>query len=207
MNRVDYIEGQKFEGTRLTFLKEVDRTTSSKRRALFQCECGQTTESNIAHVLSKRTASCGCLFKEIIPDVNLSHGQNRRGKLTGAYRSWISMHYRVKHDPHYAGISVCDRWAEFEKFYEDMGARPENYSIERVNGKGDYTPGNCIWADDHTQAANRSTSVFVTINGRTEIISEWCRIYGISRFTVNSRVRSGMDLVTALITPLQRKRK
>ena len=207
MRRIEYTEGQKFEGTRLTYLREVDRVTPSKRRALFLCDCGESTEADIGHVLNKRISSCGCLFKETIPDVNLSHGQNRRGKLTGAYRSWISMHYRTKHDPRYAAVSVCERWADFEKFYEDMGDRPDGYSIERVNGKGNYEPGNCIWADDYTQAANRSTSVFVTIGERTEIVSEWCRIYGISRFTVNTRVRNGMDLIQAITTPLLRKRK
>jgi hypothetical protein len=45
---------------------------------------------------------------------------------------------------------------DFGKFYEDMGKRPTTrHTIERVDNDGDYEPGNCIWADYHTQAHNK----------------------------------------------------
>lgn len=62
-------------------------------------------------------------------------------------------------------------------------------------------------ASKQVQAANRRTNVYVTINGRTETVSEWCRHYGISRFTVNTRVRSGMPVVEAITKPLERKKR
>ena len=55
------------------------------------------------------------------------------------------------------GIKVCERWENsFENFFADMGEKPHpEYSIERVNVNGDYTPDNCIWADPATQNRNK----------------------------------------------------
>lgn len=78
----------------------------------------------------------------------------------GVYRGMI---YRcnVPSDKRYKkygaiGIKVCDRWMEsFENFISDMGPRPsENYSLDRINGAGNYEPGNCRWATSLEQALN-----------------------------------------------------
>jgi len=79
------------------------------------------------------------------------------------YGTWTSMLSRCYNPNHHAfdhyggrGIRVCQRWRNsFIKFAQDMGDRPDGFTLDRVdNGKG-YSPKNCRWASKQTQAQNR----------------------------------------------------
>ncbi len=74
---------------------------------------------------------------------------------TPTYNSWRSMLERCR-DPNNIGysryggrgITVCDRWdnqkdGSFANFLTDMGERPANRTLDRIDTNGNYEPNNC----------------------------------------------------------------
>ena len=53
------------------------------------------------------------------------------------------------------GVTVCQRWRKFANFLEDMGERPANRTLDRINNDIGYCPENCRWATNLEQRHNR----------------------------------------------------
>ena len=205
MKRIEYAKGELISGTRLRYLSEASRTDPKRRRALFECECGDSIETDLNWVRFCDITSCGCLKTELLVQKNTTHGHAVRGKLSGAYRSFKAMHQRVIVNSIYSKISICDRWSGddgFANFLADMGDRPKDHSIERIDNLGNYEPSNCKWATQLEQAQNTSQTAHVTIGGETHSISEWCRLKGIPYYLVKQRRQRGLSLEDAILTPI-----
>jgi hypothetical protein len=83
-------------------------------------------------------------------------------KQTRTYHTWENMIQRTT-NPNATqwkwyggrGIKVCLTWLKFENFLLDMGIRPDNTSIDRINPVLGYYKENCRWATAKQQANNR----------------------------------------------------
>ncbi len=149
-------------------------------------------------------------------EVNFVHGFNRRSNRRPEYRSWVHMRARC-YDPNHVeyfrygakGVRVCDRWRKsFSNFIRDMGEAPPKHQIDRINGKGNYTPKNCRWADAKTQQRNRSDNRRITAHGKTLTLSEWDEQCGFPANTVGNRLRTlGMTAEQAITQPLRITRR
>ena len=56
------------------------------------------------------------------------------------------------------GITVCQRWHDFEAFVADMGSCPDGLTLDRINNEGNYEPDNCRWATWEQQMSNRRSN-------------------------------------------------
>lgn len=86
------------------------------------------------------------------------------GRVRPEYHAWSAMKTRCynKADADYKnyggrGIKVCSEWLHsYETFIVAVGKRPSaNYSLNRIDNNGDYTPTNCHWATAQEQADNK----------------------------------------------------
>lgn len=123
-----------------------------------RCECGESKPVVGATLRNGTSTGCGCQKGSRVRK-RITKGSREHVK---TYRIWLNMHDRCKRKdkkawPYYGarGITVCERWADFRLFLEDMGEAPEGLSIDRINNDGNYEPGNCRWATMKEQAANR----------------------------------------------------
>lgn len=67
----------------------------------------------------------------------------------------------------------------------------ENLTIDRIDVDGDYCPENCRFVDQKTQVRNRTNTVFITHNGETKALIEWCEKYGIKYKLAHERYLKG----------------
>jgi hypothetical protein len=146
-----------------------------------------------------------------MPGRQIQHGHNTRAHATPIYSIWASMKQRC-YDPHSKsypryggrGIIVCDRWRNsFGDFLADMGDRPSpDYSLERKDNTGPYSPENCRWATRKEQCRNRRSSRLITHDGQTRPSVEWSELTGVNRATIERRIdHYGWSVSRALTTP------
>ena len=205
MKRIDLV-GQRFG--RLTVLEQFRSASKTNpqpvTRCTCLCDCGVSVTVAAANLRSGRTLSCGCYSRSL----RTTHGFSNHP----LYMTWRGINNRchVPTDPSYKrygalGITVCDRWRDdFLAFESDMGPRPApEYSVDRIDPSGPYSPENCRWATPAMQQRNRRNTMFVAIGGETRSVPDWLEIFHVHDTTFYSRLARGMSPFDALVTPVQ----
>lgn len=106
--------------------------------------------------------------------------------------------------PNYGGrgVTVCERWHDFESFYADMHPRPEGKSLDRYpNGAGNYEPSNVRWATSREQIINRRITHWITYQGETLCMRDWAYRFDLRYSTLKTRIGKGYSIEQALTMP------
>ncbi len=133
------------------------------------------------------------------------------GYTSPTYRSWKNMKNRCtrKSDKQWKdyggkGIKVCEKWMKFSGFLEDMGLRPDNCTLDRIDNNGNYFLENCRWAGIKDQRRNRSDNRIVEYGGKRMPLVSACELANLPYATVRTRLdRYGWSESEALSKPVR----
>lgn len=150
------VDGLKFH--HLTIIRRVPRLAGVKNRitkVLARCDCGSEREYFLSNIKNGNSKSCGCPDFAITRTCGLS-------AFVRENNAWKNMRQRClnPNNAYYAeyggrGITVCERWLNFESFLADMGECPDGLALGRHKNDDDYTPETCAWVDRKTLLKNR----------------------------------------------------
>lgn len=176
------------------------------------CGCGGQTKISLHSCVKRRTVA-GSPRLYIKGHRAIRHGhtsKNKNGK-SPTYSTWRGMISRCVDKNHRAyknyggrGVTICERWMVFENFLADMGERPVDKTLERLNVDGNYEPANCKWATNIEQQNNRRNTPSVYYNGKKYTLVELSEMFGIKKNTLNRRLKwYRMTIEEALRTPVR----
>ena len=163
-----------------------------------KCDCGSILKVRSNSLTSGNTTSCGCLQIEKTKERSITHGMTKSPE----YRTWQNAKRRClnpksKDYEYYGGrgIAMCEEWInDFETFLKDMGNRPKNGTLERINVNLGYCAENCKWATMKEQCNNRSNNRLIEYNGEIKTLQQWADIIGVHSDKVRHRVNKGKTI-------------
>lgn len=96
------------------------------------------------------------------------------------------------------GIYVCERWKDFENFYQDnIEYVNSNLTLDRADNELGYSKENCRWVDMKAQNNNRRSSVFLEYRGVQKTLKQWAEHFGVKYQTFYWRVKQGFSIEVA----------
>ena len=183
-----------------------------QERDYYLCRCSCGVERSVAgpSLLNGISQSCGCWNRERSIEANTTHGQSSSSIRTPEYKAWQAMKDRCTNpnNSRYEayggrGITFCDEWKDFTKFFEDMGSRPsDGHTLERRNNDLGYSKDNCYWATQQEQAVNKRNTLFIGDIPLATLAKQ----YDIPKNTLRFRIIHGWSVEDALNTPVRPKR-
>lgn len=169
------------------------------------CDCGGVSETWGSSLTSGRTLSCGCLLVENSAMANTKHGLSRHISADSFYH----MHDRCYNSSNKSysnyggrGIKVEPAWFSLETFIADMGIKPPNKSLERLDNNKDYGPSNCEWASIKDQNRNRRSTKEVIYRGETYKFIDLVEIKKVNYRTTLARLNLGWSVEQAFDKPV-----
>ncbi len=175
---------------RLKVIASNGKNTFDQYSWVCRCDCGKEKIESTSHLTTGFVKSCGCLSKP--------HGESH----TSFHNVWCGMLKRCtlksRKDFHRyggRGIKVCKRWNVYLNFREDMfqshqEAKEKNNKIflDRINNDGNYNKRNCRWVNSKESMDNRSSTRWITFDGRKQTLSDWARELNITATTLCDRL-------------------
>ena len=196
--------------------------TDGSRIPMWKCKCsceaGTICIKSEYNLLEGYTHSCGCLRIEKTIESHKTHGDSK----SRLYYVWEKMIRRCYDESNSSyknygnrGITVCQEWKNsYESFKKwainngyDKTANRGEFTIERIDNNGNYSPNNCKLANMHEQGNNKRNNRIITIGDISLTVSQWADKLNMPKKIIYSRLHSGWSEYDALMTPKGERRK
>lgn len=109
----------------------------------------------------------------------------------GSWKSYWRAKRRVLGNHKNAYSNVEFRFESFDQWFEVLGPRPQGMSVDRIDTRGHYEPGNVRWATHEQQCRNKNSNVIVEYNGVPMCMTDAAKASGIPYGTLEKRIRAG----------------
>ena len=182
-------------GDKYGMLTLIEWSTSS-RKSMFTCDCGNKIEAVPSEVRTGRTVSCGCKRK----GKPLTHGHCINRERESLYDVWLGIKQRCKNPKNKSfdlyggrGIGICKEWDNSYDVFREwsvLNGHKTGLCIDRKDNNMGYYPNNCHWTTNKINCNNTRKNRSLTYNGETHTISEWAEITGITRSTISARINN-----------------
>lgn len=188
----------------LTIIKKINITYG-----LYRCDCGNELQCSINRVNKGWQSGCGCKKKR--------HGLSGH-LLASVWNNMKSRCYNPNNEKFHRngarGVKVCQEWInDFKAFYDwcikngwQEGMEVDKDIKAKKAGKEGfiYSPEWCSIVTGAENSNYRNGSVFITREGETKTIMQWCNEIGLKQSTYYSRIKTGWTIEESLNTPAKK---
>lgn len=136
------------------------------------CDCGRVKTIRVVHLVRSRISSCGWLMGE-------QHGESK-SKLYNVWRGMKNRCYRPAYSEWHLyggkGVKMCDEWRDSFICFRDWAKSngwQHGLPIDRINGSGNYEPGNCRFVTPFENCCNTQLTIMVSYKGGAKITSTY----------------------------------
>lgn len=177
-----------------------------------RCDCGNIVTAHGGEIRRGIKTSCKECGKERLRARSKTHGMTD----SRLYKEWANVKARCngsgdQHNRYHArGITYCSEWERFEPFMEWALANgyDDGLELDRIDNNGNYEPSNCRWTTRKQQNRNKSTNLFVELDGQKMCFADAARMSGINEITARHRyVDLGWSAERTFHTPVRKHRR
>lgn len=218
------LTGKKFGLLSVLGLYSEKKTRQSKW--VCRCDCGFYTVTFGFGLTRGESKSCGCVAADKARSRWINPTEEMRQKHSEIssthklskhplFSVWSDMKQRCinKNNKFYfqyggRGISVCERWLDFENFFQDMHEGYESgLQIGRIDNNGMYCNENCRWETRRQNQRNKSNTVYVNTPKGMMLLVDASEIYCLTTSCVRHRIKAGWQIDKIFLTPSKRQKK
>jgi len=201
LDRIDNSLGYKIDNVRWATSKENNRNRRNNVFATINCETKTIAEwSEISGI---KASIIFYRIKNEWPGNELLSPVKVQNKRDNLYPTFSGLRARCLNEknkgyPNYGGrgIKLYEPWINNFKLFEEyiltnLGPKPDDTHLDRINNSGNYEPGNLKWSTFKENSRNKRTNKLIKINNEIKTLSEWVEISKISRATILFRIKNG----------------